>query len=223
MSPYHRQHLTMTFLESLRRSRLLGILRGIEFDELHVVAEACRTARLRFVEITMNTKDAAAKIAELVRLADGAFQVGAGTVLTVDQFEAATKAGARFVVSPVLIREVAGAALSVDVPYIPGALTPQDVYECHLARATIVKLFPIQCFGPGYIKELRGPFGDIPLLACGGIRPDNLRTYLDSGADACALGASTFKREWLRAKDVRTLASTLAELVALATKGTDGD
>ncbi|MGC4064390.1 MAG: hypothetical protein QM784_07050 [Polyangiaceae bacterium] len=206
----------MAFLQSLRKSRLLGILRDVEFDELIVVAEACRTAHLQFVEVTMNTEDAATKIAELVRLADGAFQVGAGTVLTTHEFDAATRAGARFIVSPVLVREVAAVAQRAHVPYIPGALTPQDVYECNLAGATIVKIFPIQCFGPGYVKELRGPFRDVPLLACGGIRPDNLATYLESGADACALGASTFKRDWLRTKDTRTLARTLAELVTLA-------
>jgi 2-dehydro-3-deoxyphosphogluconate aldolase/(4S)-4-hydroxy-2-oxoglutarate aldolase len=212
----------MTFLDSLRKSRLLGILRGVEFDELPVVAEACRMARLEFVEITMNTAEAPAKIAELVRLADGAFQVGAGTVLTVTEFEVASRAGARFVVSPVLVREVAAVAEHAHVPYIPGALTPQDVYACSLAGAAIVKLFPIQCFGPSYVKELRGPFGNIPLLACGGIRPDNLRTYLESGADACALGASTFKREWLRTKNVQTLAETLGDLVAIANSAQRG-
>jgi 2-dehydro-3-deoxyphosphogluconate aldolase/(4S)-4-hydroxy-2-oxoglutarate aldolase len=208
----------MTFLESLRESRLLGILRGIEFDELPVLANACRASRLRFLEITMNTREAPEKITELCRLSDGHFRVGAGTVLTRAQYQQAVAAGASFVVSPVLVTEVAICAKADGIAYVPGALTPQEVHNCITACATIVKLFPVQFLGPTYIRELRGPFNDVPLLACGGIRPDNLQQYLDGGADAVALGASTFKREWLRDKNQAALTDTLTSLVALAGK-----
>jgi 2-dehydro-3-deoxyphosphogluconate aldolase/(4S)-4-hydroxy-2-oxoglutarate aldolase len=206
----------MTFLDSLRSSRLLGILRGIEFDELALLSSACKASGLKFVEITMNTPDAARKIARLVNLAEGAYQVGAGTVLTVEQLQSAVEAGATFIVSPVLVPEVAKAALANHIPFLPGALTPQDIYNCHVAGATVVKVFPVQCFGPSYLREVKGPLNDIALLACGGIRPDNLQAYLDSGADAVALGAGTFKREWLRDKNLNALSETLTAMVALA-------
>ena len=203
----------MTFLDSLRGSRLLGILRGVEATELPLVAEACIQSGLAFVEITLNTKEALSKIAFLSELSEGRFQVGAGTVLTVTDLRAAVDAGAKFIVSPVLVPEVAHAATDLGVPFIPGALTPKEVWEANRAGATITKLFPIQCFGPSYIRELRGPFGDIPLLACGGIRPENLREYLDAGVDAVALGASSFKREWLAAGNIAALADALSALV----------
>lgn len=206
----------MTFIERLKEHRLIGILRGIEFDELTVLAESCATAGLEFVEITMNTSHAADKIRKLRALSRDRFEVGAGTVLTASQFHEARSAGASFIVSPVLVPEVAQAAREHAMPYVPGALTPQDVYACHLASAHIVKIFPIQCFGPSYVRELKGPFDQIPLLACGGIRPDNIREYLDSGAEAVAIGGSTFKREWLRDKNQGALEESLSALTSLA-------
>ena len=80
----------------------------------------------------------------------------------------------------------------------------------------MVKLFPIQYYGPSYVRELRGPFGDVPLLACGGIRPDNLREYLDAGVDAVAIGASSFKREWLAAGNVTALTDALSTMMNIA-------
>jgi 2-dehydro-3-deoxyphosphogluconate aldolase / (4S)-4-hydroxy-2-oxoglutarate aldolase len=202
----------MTFLDSLRKARLIGILRDVEATELPLVAHACTQSNLAFVEITLNTKEALSKISFLRELSEGCFQVGAGTVLTETQLRAAVDAGARFIVSPVLVAEVAKAAANLEIPYIPGALTPSEVWAAHLADATITKIFPIQCFGPSYIRELRGPFGDIPLLACGGIRQENLREYLDAGADAIALGASTFRREWLASGNAEPLTDALTAM-----------
>lgn len=206
----------MEFLDTLKQTRLIGILRGIEFDELSTLATACKTAGLKFVEITMNTSKAAEKIAALTQLAEGAFHVGAGTVLSRSEFRQAVDAGASFVVSPVLVQEVAQAATAENIPFLPGALSPQDIFNCHVAGATIVKVFPVQCFGAGYLREIRGPFNSIPLLACGGIRPDNIAEYLASGADAVAIGGGTFKREWLREKNAVALTTTLHDLVTLA-------
>ncbi len=204
----------MKFLEALRASKIVGIVRGIEPDELGTLADGCKNAGLGFIEITMNTPDAAHKIRALTRMAEGAFRVGAGTVLTVSEFRQAVDAGAYFIVSPVLVREVAAVAASVDIPFLPGALTPQEVYEAHAAGATLVKVFPVQFFGPAYIRELRAPFHEIPLLACGGIRPTNVGEYLQSGADAVAIGGGTLKREWLADHNVAALSAALRELIA---------
>lgn len=205
----------MTFLDSLRASRLLGILRGVETTELSCVADATSNAGVGFIEVTLNTTDALSKISALSELSEGSFQVGAGTVLSAWQLRAAVSAGAKFIVSPVLVTEVAKAAAELKIPYIPGALTPKEVWESCQAAACITKLFPVQVFGPNYIRELRGPFGDIPLLACGGIRPENLLEYLQAGADAVALGASTFKRGWLAAGNVTALTDALTAMVRI--------
>lgn len=206
----------MTFLDALRLSRLIGILRGVEATELPLVAEVCTKSGLGFIEITLNTKEALAKIACLSELANGSFLVGAGTVLTCEQLRSAADAGARFAVSPVLIPKVAELASELEIPYIPGALTPSEVWSSHQAGAAITKVFPVQCFGPNYLRELRGPFGEIPLLACGGVSADNLRDYLEAGADAVAIGQGTFRREWLASGSIAPLTDALRSLVDIA-------
>jgi 2-dehydro-3-deoxyphosphogluconate aldolase / (4S)-4-hydroxy-2-oxoglutarate aldolase len=205
----------MNFLESLQRSRLMGILRGVEAAELNTVAEVCCQTGLEFVEITLNTRDALTKISQLRELAKGTFSVGAGTVLSLPQLQAAVDAGAQFIVSPVFVSEMAAAAGELAVPYIPGALTPNEIWQSTQSGACITKLFPIQYYGPSYLRELRGPFGNIPLLACGGIRPDNLLEYLEAGADAAALGASTFKREWLATGNRVALTNALTQMTSI--------
>jgi 2-dehydro-3-deoxyphosphogluconate aldolase/(4S)-4-hydroxy-2-oxoglutarate aldolase len=205
----------MNFLESLRCSRLIGILRGVEAAELNMLAEVCTKTGLEFVEITLNTKDALTKISRLRELSKGAFRVGAGTVLSLPQLQAAVDAGAQFIVSPVFVAELATAASKLAVPYIPGALTPNEIWQSSQAGACITKLFPIQYYGPSYVRELRGPFGNIPLLACGGIRTDNLREYFEAGADAAALGASTFKREWLATGNLTALTDALMQMITI--------
>jgi 2-dehydro-3-deoxyphosphogluconate aldolase/(4S)-4-hydroxy-2-oxoglutarate aldolase len=206
----------MTFIDSLRSSRLLGILRGVEATELAMVAEACIKAGLSFIEVTLNTREALSKLSFLRELAEGQLEVGAGTVLSAAQARMAVDAGARFIVSPALVIEVAEAARDLGVPYLPGALTPKEVWDACQASATMVKLFPIQCFGAAYIKELRGPYGDVPLLACGGIRAENLKEYLEAGADAVAIGANTFRREWLASGNTAALTEALSALVDTA-------
>jgi 2-dehydro-3-deoxyphosphogluconate aldolase/(4S)-4-hydroxy-2-oxoglutarate aldolase len=86
------------------------------------------------------------------------------------------------------------------IPVFPGALTPQDIYETWQAGATMVKLFPAGCFGPDYFKEIRGPFPEIELMACGGVTPENTKDYFANGASAIAVGGSVFRRDWLDAK-----------------------
>jgi len=207
----------MTFLDSLRRTRLVGILRGVEFGELQLVSRVCVSAKLEFVEITLNTRDALSKIASLIELSNGNLTVGAGTVLSVGELQDAASAGAKFIVSPVCDAAVAKAARDLDIPYIPGALTPQEIWNAHQLGATLVKVFPAQCYGPKYIRELRGPFAGIPLLACGGVGPSNVGEYLDAGIDAAALGGSTFQRSWLASDNTSALLDALQTVIAAVT------
>lgn len=194
---------------------MIGILRGVESHELALVANACLQAGLSCIEITLNTSEAFSKIALLNERSQGQLNVGAGTVLSAHQVREAVSAGAQFIVAPILDLEVARAARDLGIPYIPGALTPKEVWDAHQAGAAMIKLFPIKVYGASYIPELRGPFGDIPLLACGGVRPDNLLEYLEAGVDAVALGAGTFRREWLSAGNLMALTEALRALIAV--------
>jgi len=192
---------------------ILGILRGIEQEQIEPLVEAMVSSGLKAVEITMNTEDAAGLIKDMVRHAEGRLTVGAGTVLTEDELNQALDAGATFIVSPTLVDGVAKGCSERNIPFFPGALTPQEIYRAHQAGAAMVKVFPVKFFGPDYLKEIKGPFKDIELLACGGVSPKTIKEYFDSGASAVAFGGSIFKKELLKEKKFIEIEKQIKQLI----------
>ena len=190
------------FLQELRKSRLLAILRDAPDESLVSLSSVLRECGIRFVEVAMNTPGAVRQISRLRDLLDASFFVGAGTVLTGADAQAATSAGASFLVSPCFSREVQDFADERGIPTLPGALSPQEIWHAYRHGATLVKLFPASSAGgPSYLKEICGPFRDIPILVCGGVNATNAREYLRAGADAMAFGGSIFQPSRLREGD----------------------
>jgi len=179
---------------------VMGIIRGIKEEELEPLVETIISSGLKTIEITMNTVKAEVLIDKAIKLAGRRLTIGAGTVLTMDSVQAALDAGATFIVTPVLIKEVVNYCVKQNIPVFPGALTPTEIAAAAKAGATMVKVFPAKFFGPEYFKEIKGPFNDIKLLACAGVTPENMKEYFLNGADAVSFGASVFKKEWLSEK-----------------------
>ena len=116
--------------------------------------------------------------------------MGAGTVTSVALAEAALAAGATFLVTPNLDLEVIRTARKHGVPIMPGAMTPTEIWNAAAAGAEYVKVFPASALGPGYFRELRGPFAHIPLMATGGINLENARDFITFGVDALGVGGA---------------------------------
>lgn len=192
-----------------RKQPLLGILRGITPLELDPLFEAIVPSGLQSVEITMNTEGAAGLIKNAVKHYGEQLMIGAGTVLTLKDLHDALRAGATFIVSPIVIPPVIEYCVRHKIPVFPGALIPQDIYAAWQSGATMVKIFPAGCFGPDYFKEIKGPFPKIELLACGGVTPENMKDYFRNGASAVAIGSSVFRKEWLAAKKFHLIRSTI--------------
>ena len=192
-----------------RKQPAFGILRGITPDILEPLIETIVSSGLKTVEITMNTPGAAGLIRQTAALARGRLTIGAGTVLHADSLATALDAGATFIVTPVLIEDVMQRCVRDKVPVFPGALTPTEIFRAWRAGATMVKVFPSNVFGPEYFKAVKGPFQNMELLACGGVTPENLKTYFDNGASAVSFGASVFKNEWLAQKDFASIAQAI--------------
>ena len=200
-------------IKSFRQYPILGIVRGIEANKIPALAETVIKAGLKHIEITMNTEDAAPMIRDLIRESDGKLSVGAGTVLTGGDLQAALDAGAEFIVSPVIVPEVITFCVERSIPVFPGAFAPQHIYEAWRLGATMVKLFPAKTVGSSYIREIKGPFSDIPILACGGVNPDNIRDFFNAGAEAVAFGSSIFKHEWMETGDFGKVGKALTKLI----------
>ncbi len=200
-------------LERFRRKPLLGILRGVTREQLSPTLASAVAAGLETLEITMNTSGAAELISQ-ARLAAGEdLEIGAGTVLTVEDLNTALDAGASFIVMPTLVEDVAAECVRRGVPVFPGALTPQEIHAAWRAGAAMVKVFPAKFFGPEYFREVKGPFDDVLLLACGGISAESLPHYAACGADAYAFGGSVFNPSWIQAGEFARVEASARALV----------
>ncbi|MGE4608774.1 MAG: bifunctional 4-hydroxy-2-oxoglutarate aldolase/2-dehydro-3-deoxy-phosphogluconate aldolase [Myxococcota bacterium] len=193
---------------------LLGIVRGIELGQLEPVLASAIAGGLETLEITMNTARAPELIARASEIAAGKLTIGAGTVLDLDDLNSATDAGATFIVSPTLVPEVVAACVEARIAVFPGALTPQEIHDAWRAGASMVKVFPAGFFGPSYFSEIKGPFANIELLACGGVSASTLGDYARCGADAFAFGGSVFNLDWIRAGHYDRIEAAIRKLVA---------
>lgn len=187
-------------IKALNEVPVIGILRDIPFGAEEDCALVCKRAGLRAIEVTMNTSNVL-EIIERLSLAAAPLRifVGAGTVRSLEDLEKAISVGAQFIVTPITSVEVIEECVRNHVPVIPGALTPTEIQLAYELGASFVKVFPVNAMGgPSYIKDLRGPFKDIPLMACGGVNESNASEYRAAGANLLAFGASIFDPEQMR-------------------------
>ncbi|MBO7104814.1 MAG: bifunctional 4-hydroxy-2-oxoglutarate aldolase/2-dehydro-3-deoxy-phosphogluconate aldolase [Fibrobacter sp.] len=205
----------MNLLEFLKPMPVVGILRDIPQGAEEACVKIAAQCGLKAIEVTMNTANAAEIIAALKTAAKPLnIAVGAGTVRHGHDLEKALAAGAEFIVTPNTRNEIIRLSCTAGVPIIPGALTPTEVQKAFDLGASAVKIFPVNCVGgPEYIKALRGPFRDIPLMACGGVNPENAQAYFKAGANLVSFGASIFDPKLMAAGDWKTIAEKLNKLL----------
>jgi 2-dehydro-3-deoxyphosphogluconate aldolase/(4S)-4-hydroxy-2-oxoglutarate aldolase len=201
-------------IDRFRKLPLLGILRGGDFDVVDPLVECVVGAGLETFEITLNTPGALAMIERMRVVAGDRLQVGAGTVIEAEQVGRALDAGATFIVSPTLDPAVVAECVRRRVPTFPGAFTPTEIHAAWRAGAAMVKLFPAKAVGPAYIKEVKGPFAEIDILACGGVSADNLADFFAAGASAVAFGGSVFRPEWIAAGAFDRIGAEVRRLVS---------
>jgi 2-dehydro-3-deoxyphosphogluconate aldolase/(4S)-4-hydroxy-2-oxoglutarate aldolase len=174
---------------------IIGIVRGFGRSQLEPIVRAAMRGGLGNIEITMNSAGATEQIKEAVQLAEGKINVGAGTVLSMKELELALSAGASFIVTPIVKREVIRAAVQAGIPVFPGAFTPTEIAEAWDLGAMMVKIFPAEILGPGFIKGIKGPFPKIKLLPTGGVDLESLEVFGKAGADGFGIGSPLFNRE----------------------------
>ncbi|MCD6413297.1 MAG: bifunctional 4-hydroxy-2-oxoglutarate aldolase/2-dehydro-3-deoxy-phosphogluconate aldolase [Elusimicrobia bacterium] len=204
----------MMDLREFEKLPLMGILRGIEESDIEPLAEAVISAGLKTIEIAMNTANAPQLIEKLKKISGGRLCVGAGTVLTEDILTQALSAGAEFIVLPTLVPDVVARCVEEKIPVFPGGLTPREIYDAWQAGASMVKVFPAKFFGPSYFREIKAPFRDIKLLACGGVTAGNIKNYFSSGASAVAFGGGIFKRDLIKKRDFISIENSIRKLIS---------
>lgn len=178
---------TLSFFESMRVS---AIIRTRDQQLAGDAMQAAVDGGLRIVEFTLTTPGAC----DLIRrfAAQSHLLVGAGTVMSPELARETVDAGARFLVSPIVDAEVIAEAVALDVPVIPGAATPTEMETAHRLGADMIKVFPAQAGGVGFIEAVLGPLPHLKLFPTAGVTPDNVTDYLRAGCFGVGLVRSLF-------------------------------
>jgi 2-dehydro-3-deoxyphosphogluconate aldolase / (4S)-4-hydroxy-2-oxoglutarate aldolase len=183
----------MTRAEVCRRIEAIGVVPVVRLSSAHSAlhaVDALVEGGIAVIEITLTVPDAFSVIRELSARFGDSVLVGAGTVLSPTDAERAVREGAQFIVSPALDAEVIRAAHELDVPAMPGVLTPTEIVAALRAGADWVKIFPCSAVGGArYLRALRGPFPDLKMLPTGGVNLATAAEYIAAGAAAVGIGS----------------------------------
>jgi len=200
----------------------IGILPGVRVstaERARFAAEALYESGIPIAEITMTVPEGLGVISYL-RKKFPDMVVGAGTVLDVETARRALDAGAVFLTSTGLVPEVVECALKHNVVAFPGAITPTEIIAAWKTGADWVKVFPCGTMGgPAYIRALKLPFPQIPLIATGGVNQQTAASFILAGAAALGIGAELINPQWLpemREEQIRELARRYLGMVRIA-------
>jgi Entner-Doudoroff aldolase len=185
-------------LHHIREARAIAILRTNDHATGREALAAAVRGGFRGLEVTLSTPGAIEIIADLAR--DPQLLVGAGTVLTVEQARAAARAGARFLVSPVLDVDVVAEAGRLGCVMIPGCATPTELWKAHRAGAPLQKLFPAPAGGPVWLRSVLAPMPFLRIIPTNGVEVENAAEWLAAGAFAVGCVRTLFAPEELAAR-----------------------
>ena len=173
---------------------LVAIIRGVTPDETEAIGDAVFEAGIRIIEVPLNSPCPIDSIRKLAAKFGDRMLVGGATVLEPAQVGAVQAAGGRLIVSPNTNVAVIAAAVAAEMVSLPGYFTPSEAFAALRAGATALKLFPAEGASPAVLKAQRAVLpDDVPVLAVGGIKPDNMGPWLDAGADGFGLGGGLYR------------------------------
>lgn len=180
----------MTALDAaLDKCPAIAIIRARSAVRVPAIVETLAQCGLTAVELTLTTPGATEVLASLAGSLPAGIVLGAGTVLDEAGAVAAVGAGASFLITPAVLPGVLDQARELNVPVVCGALTPTEIRSAQSAGADLVKVFPADAVGgPAYVRAVRAPLPDIPLVPTGGVSIDRAADYLRAGARAVGLG-----------------------------------
>jgi 2-dehydro-3-deoxyphosphogluconate aldolase / (4S)-4-hydroxy-2-oxoglutarate aldolase len=189
-------------LASLRDCGVVAVIRTENPEDLVTVSKALAEGGVKFVEITMTVPGALEIIRDAVAQLKGTdVYIGAGTVLDAPTARAAIIAGAQFVVGPGFDAETVRLCNTYGVVVMPGALTPNEILQAWKGGADVVKVFPADIGGPGYLKTIKEPLPQIELLPTKGVDFDTAAAYIKAGAIAVGAGSCLVNKALIAAKD----------------------
>ncbi len=202
-----------TALKRALATGIIPVIRAATPEDALFAAEAVLAGGINVAEITMTVPGATTVVSRLAKEMPEIL-VGAGTVLNADAAQRCLDAGAQFLVSPGLNLKTLEYAQKQNVLMIAGALTPSEVMSAWENGADLVKIFPCsQVGGASYIRALKGPFPEIPLVPTGGVNLDTCADFIAAGASALGVGGELILKEAIRHRNAATISELAKQLL----------
>ncbi|GAB3735287.1 bifunctional 4-hydroxy-2-oxoglutarate aldolase/2-dehydro-3-deoxy-phosphogluconate aldolase [Hymenobacter agri] len=208
------RHTPSETLATLLRHSVVPVFYHADAAYAQRIVQACYAGGIRVFEFVNRGEQALSvfkQLREFVAAECPDMVLGIGTIYKAAEAEQFIAAGAEFVVQPLATAEVAEVCRAHDIPWLPGALTPTEIYNASELGAAVVKIFPGNLVGPDYVKALRGPMPHIKLMVTGGVEPtrESVSAWFGAGVNAVGMGSQLFKN----ADDTAALAASIGELM----------
>lgn len=205
-------------IEQIRQEKIIAILRGVPAEKMESVITSLYRGGIRLLEITFNQKSDTRhqETGDAIRIARSLFpdmHVGAGTVMSKEDVQAAYEAGAEFILAPNVNKKVIKASVKLGMLAIPGAMTPTEIAAAYGYGAGIVKLFPAGELGLAYAKAVMAPVNHVPLIAVGGVDVHNLREFLENGFVGAGIGSSLTNKQMIQNSEWEALTNLARQYV----------
>jgi len=195
---------------------IVPVVRASSPGEARLAADAVCEGGIPIVEITMTVPSAVDVIRELTKGGTSDVLVGAGTVLSVEAARRCLDAGAQFLVSPGLNLQVIEFAVREGKLMMAGALTPTEVITAWEAGSDFVKVFPCGMVGGAkYIKALKGPLPQVPLVPTGGVNLNTAAEFIEAGAAALGIGGELVQADALKSNKAEVIVENARKFLAI--------
>jgi 2-dehydro-3-deoxyphosphogluconate aldolase/(4S)-4-hydroxy-2-oxoglutarate aldolase len=176
-------------LEKVKELGVLAVIRGPSVDLTIKMVDALVVGGVRGIEVTYSTPNAEDVVRFLTKEYGDEVLLGMGTLTKTNQAADAKAAGAQFLVSPICEVNLVKSMIESGLLVMAGAFTPTEVWQAYSLGVDVVKVFPGSVGGPAYVKALRGPFPNIPLMPTGGVNTENLQDWFAAGVIAVGAGS----------------------------------
>lgn len=205
-------------LKIILDTKIIAVVRTDNPDDTRECVQAISAGGIRAIEISLTTPEATTIIQSILQDTDRNYLMGAGTVLDEATAEELISQGIDFIVAPNLNENLVRLCNQHNTVVIPGAFTPTEIVRAWKTGADLIKVFPVSSLGPRYIKDLKAPLKQIPLVPTGGVNLDNALEYLKAGASAVAVGSVLTDKKVIAEKQFDTITQTARDLVRMVTR-----
>ncbi|MCH7403544.1 bifunctional 4-hydroxy-2-oxoglutarate aldolase/2-dehydro-3-deoxy-phosphogluconate aldolase [Belliella kenyensis] len=209
-------------LQAMQETGMIPVFNHPDIEVAKSVLKSAYEAGVRVFEFT-NRETNAFEVFKALKIYSESFEglyLGIGTIFTVKDAQQFLFAGADFIVSPALIPEVIHYCNMKSVLWIPGCATISEVFQAKTLGAQLVKAFPGNLIGAGFVKAVKSVMPDVNIMPTGGVEPssDNLITWFDAGVYCVGMGSQLFEKQVISSGQYQVLEEKISATLTLIRK-----